>query len=116
MELRIKDRDYVADRLGGLRRVDGWEELLERVLFRLSVRRGSFPFAPTLGSELHLLGRERADRRATAARQYAAEALVEEAGLEVTEVAVEETNGPTAVRVSLRYGTQEGEVRVETGE
>ena len=42
MELKIKDRDYVADGAGGLVRVSGWDELLERVLFKLSVRRGSF--------------------------------------------------------------------------
>ena len=41
MELKIKDRDYVADGAGGLVRVSGWDELLERVLFKLSVRRGS---------------------------------------------------------------------------
>ena len=65
MELKIKDRDYVADGAGGLVRVSGWEELLERVLFKLSVRRGSFALAPELGSKLHLLWREkvRAARR-----------------------------------------------------
>ena len=31
MELKIKDRDYVADGAGGLVRVSGWDELLERV-------------------------------------------------------------------------------------
>ena len=46
MELKIKDRDYVADGAGGLVRVSGWDELLERVLFKLSVRRGSFALAP----------------------------------------------------------------------
>ena len=55
MELKIKDRDYVADGAGGLVRVSGWDELLERVLFKLSVRRGSFALAPELGSKLHLL-------------------------------------------------------------
>ena len=57
MELKIKDRDYVADGAGGLVRVSGWDELLERVLFKLSVRRGSFALAPELGSKLHLLWR-----------------------------------------------------------
>lgn len=116
MELKIRKRDYVADGSGGLQRADGWEELLERVLFRLSVRRGSFPFAPTLGSSLHLLGRERPERRVTAAKQYIAEALADETGLEVTDVALEEGNDLVSVRVSLRYGAQEGEVLVETGE
>ena len=65
MELKIKDRDYVSDGTGALVRVSGWDELLERVLFKLSVRRGSFALAPELGSELHLLWRkrERAARR-----------------------------------------------------
>ena len=58
MELKIKDRDYVADGMGGLVRVSGWDELLERVLFKLSVRRGSFSLLPELGSKLHLLRRE----------------------------------------------------------
>lgn len=61
MELKIKDRDYVADGMGGLVRVSGWDELLERVLFKLSVRRGSFSLLPELGSKLHLLRREKAE-------------------------------------------------------
>ena len=60
MELKIRDRDYVADGAGGLVRVSGWDELLERVLFKLSVRRGSFALAPELGSKLHLYGGKRA--------------------------------------------------------
>ena len=55
MELKIKDRDYVADGAGGLVRVSGWDELLERVLFKLSVRRGSFALAPELGSNVFSL-------------------------------------------------------------
>ena len=62
MELKIKDRDYVADGAGGLVRVSGWDELLERVLFKLSVRRGSFALAPELGSKLHLLWREKGEK------------------------------------------------------
>ncbi len=82
MELKIKDRDYVADGAGGLVRVSGWDELLERVLFKLSVRRGSFALVPELGSKLHLLWREKGESRATAAKQYAAEALADEEGPE----------------------------------
>ena len=66
MELKIKDRDYVSDGAGALVRVSGREELLERVLYKLSVRRGSFALMPELGSELHLLWREKGERRATA--------------------------------------------------
>ena len=68
MELKIKDRDYVADGAGGLVRVSGWDELLERVLFKLSVRRGSFALAPELGSKLHLLWREKGGGKAIRGR------------------------------------------------
>lgn len=50
MELKIRNGDYIADGIGGERRADGAEALLERALFRLSVRRGSFPFLPELGA------------------------------------------------------------------
>ena len=115
MELKIKDRDYVADGMGGLVRVSGWDELLERVLFKLSVRRGSFALAPELGSKLHLLWREKGESRATAAKQYAAEALADEEGLTVTGVELAEKGDVLNLRVLLRYGEKEGEAVVTIG-
>lgn len=110
MELKIKDRDYVADGAGGLVRVSGWDELLERVLFKLSVRRGSFALAPELGSKLHLLWREKGESRATAAKQYVAEALADEKGLSVTGMELAEKNGFLELRVLLRYEKLLGEI------
>ena len=55
--LILREGDYVPDGRGGFRKAEGEEELLERILWKLSVRRGSFPFLPELGSRLHLLGR-----------------------------------------------------------
>ena len=46
MELLIKNRDYVPDGTGGFVRVSGKEELLQRVLFQLSARRGGFAPLP----------------------------------------------------------------------
>lgn len=89
MELKIKNGDYVADGYGGLERVCGSEELLQRVLFRLRVRRGSFPFLPTLGSRLHQLGAQPRAQREAAAHAYAAEALSEEKDLSVEGVTLE---------------------------
>ena len=108
MELKIKDRDYVADGAGGLVRVSGWDELLERVLFKLSVRRG-------LGSKLHLLWREKGESRATAAKQYVAEALADEKGLSVTGMELAEKNGFLELRVLLRYENETGEAVVTIG-
>ena len=78
METKISNGDYVSDGLGGVERCKGTDALLERVLFRLTARRGQFPPVPGLGSRLYLLGREPAAQRLSAARQYAAEALAEE--------------------------------------
>ena len=115
MELKIKNRDYVADGMGGLVRVSGWDELLERVLFKLSVRRGSFSLLPELGSKLHLLRREKGGNRTSAAKQYAAEALADEEGLTVTGVELAEKGDVLNLRVLLRYGEEEGEAVVTIG-
>ena len=55
MELLLKDGDYVSDGAGGQVRLEGEEALLQRVLFRLTARRGGFPLMPELGSRLYAL-------------------------------------------------------------
>ena len=115
MELKIKDRDYVSDGAGALVRASGREELLERVLYKLSVRRGSFALVPELGSKLHLLWREKGESRATAAKQYVAEALADEKSLSVMGVELAEKNGLLELRVLLRYENETGEAVVTIG-
>ena len=75
MEAKLCNGDYIADGLGGVERCAGADALLERVLFRLTARRGQFAPLPELGSRLYLLGREPVPQRLSAARQYVAEAL-----------------------------------------
>ena len=41
MELKLRNGDYVPDGVGGLKRVEGREALLQRVLFKLTARRGA---------------------------------------------------------------------------
>ena len=69
MELELRDGDYVADGAGGLRHVQDREALLQRALFRLTARRGTFPFGEELGSRLWTLGRLPAPEQPAAARQ-----------------------------------------------
>ena len=78
MELALRYGDYVPDGVGGLKRVAGGEELLQRVRFKLVARRGKFPFLPSLGSRLWQLGKVPASQRQSAAAQYVAEALEDE--------------------------------------
>ena len=59
MSLLLTNRDYAADGNGGVAAVRDGEELVGEVLFRLTARRGSFPFLPGLGSRMHQLRREK---------------------------------------------------------
>lgn len=113
MELELKNGDYIADGVGGLRRVQGREALLQRVFFRLTARRGAFPFWESLGSRLWELGKVPAPERRSAARQYVAEALAEEP-VTVEDVALERgENGASSVTARLRYQGEDLPVTVE---
>lgn len=107
MEAQMENGDYVADGRGGIRRLSGAEAALQRALFLLTLRRGSFPFLPDTGSRLYLLRREKPGARAALARQYAAEALAGESGLTVTDVSVaEEEAGTLTLTAALSWQGQ----------
>lgn len=103
MELKLRDGDYVPDGQGGVERVEGARELLERVLWKLTVRRGSFPLLPELGSRLYLLTRAKPGERSALAAQYAAEALADEAGLVLNRVTLTESGGRSTLRLALEW-------------
>ena len=113
MGLSLREGDYVPDGTGGLRRTGGQEALLERVLFRLTARRGSFPFLPELGSQLWRLGREKPADRAALARQYAVQAL-QPLPVTVTDVTVTEQAAGLQVHVELQVAqeTMQAEVLI----
>lgn len=115
MALVFRDGDYVPDGSGGFRTVSGSAEVLERVLWKLSVRRGSFPLLPELGSDLHLLGRSPAKERQALAERYVKEALSDE---ELTVDTVRLTGlegGRGELVLSLLYQGHELTVRMEVG-
>lgn len=103
MEIKLVNGDYIPDGLGGIQRCSGADALLQRVLYRLTAHRGQFPFLPELGSRLYLLGRESPSQRLTAARQFAAEALIGE-DVTVTDVTLAPlSDGHMAITVFLDY-------------
>lgn len=109
-ETKIANGDYVPDGLGGVVRCEGADALLERVLFRLTARRGQFPPLPRLGSRLYQLAREPAAQRLSAATQYVAEALEEE-DVTVTDVSLSPAGeGRLHMLVELAY--QDGALSV----
>ena len=105
MELKLADGDYVpnTEAEAGFVTVTDAEEVLQRVLYKLTARRGSFPFFPELGSRLWTLGRERKSARDSAARQFVAEALSDEEGVIVTDVTVTEQVNSLRVDVKMIY-------------
>ena len=106
MELKLRDGDYVA---GGnaLQHVSGKDALLQRVLFRLTARRGNFPFLPELGSRLWQLSRLPAAQQKSAAEAFVAEALQEET-VSVRNVELREgEDGVMQLAVRLDYEGEE---------
>jgi len=93
--------------------LSGAEEAAARALFRLSARRGSFPFLPELGSRLHKVMGEKPSARQALAAQYAAEALEAEPDLKVTGVEWSEQDGTARVTVRLDWQGETLSVTVE---
>ena len=107
MERKLIQGDYVPDGMGGLTALGGGEEVLARVLYRLSARRGALPFLPELGSRLYQLGRERPSERQALAAQYVAEALKEEPELLVQAVELEQSGETGLLTVRLDWQGEE---------
>ena len=106
MELKLKNGDYIPDGAGGLAEGTGAEEVLARVLFRLTARRGALPFLPELGSELYRVLREKPSARLAAARPYVARALEGE-NVTVTDVRLEDEGRSARLTVSLLWQGEE---------
>ena len=111
MEARLENGDYLPDGRSGFLTAEGDEALLQRVLLRLSARRGSFPFLPELGSRLYLLGTLAPAARSLAAERYVTEALAPET-LTVEEVRLGEDGSLT---VTLRSGGRAYQVETTVG-
>lgn len=113
MELALQNGDYLRSGAAGVRSVSGTEALMQRVLFRLTARRGSFPFQEELGSRLGQLGQLPQSARLAAARQYVAEALEAEPDLEVGQVTLTQTGESASLTVELNW---QGETLTVTAE
>lgn len=103
MELMMQNGDYISDGRGGVKRSEGGEEILQRVLFQLSARRGAFPLLPQVGSELWRLPRAKEQQRAALAAQYVSQALAGERDLEIDECVLEEREGTPWLTVRLTW-------------
>ena len=103
MSLLLKNRDYAADGNGGVTVVREGEALIAEVLFRLTVRRESFPFLPELGSRMYRLRREKPSGWDSLALQFAVEALAGLADVTVTGARVSQEEDTLTVGVELLW-------------
>ena len=113
MANQLREGDYCPEGEGTFAQAEGAEALLERVMFKLQVRRGSFPLMPDLGSRLYLLPRAKSSARAALGASYAAEAL---AGEEVTVTRTEWEEESRRLTVFLRWQGEELSASVNIGE
>ena len=102
MEIALEGGRYTAAKTGGLETVTGTDELAQRLLMKLTARRGGFAPMPSYGSRLYTLaGAVKPKERLTAARQFVAEALEEESGVEVNGIEITEDGGALCIRLAL---------------
>ena len=102
--LMLVNGDYVPQG-NRLRAMEGDEAVLQRMLMKLTARRGQFPFMEEFGSRMWTLDRLRPAERQAAAEQYVAEALAEETGLTVDSVTLTQSGGEcAALTVQLTAG------------
>lgn len=83
MELMLSGGRYVPALSGGLVTVSGIDEICQRIIMKLTARRGFFVLLPEYGSRLHTLHTVKPSERASVAKMFAAEALADEQGLSV---------------------------------
>jgi len=108
MELKLVNGRYVSGETGGLCHVEGHEEKLQRILCRLSARRGGFFPMPDFGSRLHSLCSLKPSARAAAAQQFVHEALEDE-DVEIVSVSYTPGEGDSgSVDVELSLGVESG--------
>ena len=70
MEIKLTDGKYTLGDYLAPNELEELDEILQRVIMKLKVRRGSFLPLPDYGSRLHLLSKAKPSSRETAARQY----------------------------------------------
>ncbi len=114
IEQQWNNGDLIPNGAGGFCHVEGSRALIQRVLFKLTVRRGSFPFLPELGSQLHTLSREKPSDRPALCAQYVRQALVGE-DVTVTDVIYDDMGGQARVKVYLQWQGQKLEVTTQIG-
>ena len=113
-ELQMINGDYIPNGAGDFRRLEGSQALIQRLLFKLTARRGALPFLPETGSLLYTLAREKKSARQALCVKYVHQALEGE-DVTVTQVTYREENQSAQVQVSLEWQGKPLEVTANLG-
>ena len=103
MDTLLTHGDHATDARGIPVSITGTDELLQRVLLRLIVRRGSFKYDKDLGSELYRLSRDTSSATRRAALSYVREALSTLPQLSVVDVDIRTERERMLITVELSY-------------
>jgi len=113
-ELQMINGDYIPNGAGDFCRLEGSQALIQRILFKLTARRGAFPFLPETGSLLYTLAREKKSARQALCTRYVHQALEGE-DITITDVSYSEKNSAAQVRVDLEWQGEPLEVTASLG-
>lgn len=86
MDTALNNGEFLLDVRGRPVQISGIQEILQQVLIKLTIKKGSFIYNPNLGSELHTLQLTKDNLQANALM------LVKEALKDMLEVVVENVN------------------------
>ncbi len=113
MELLLDNGDYVRNEYGGFKTVEGADELLGRILYKLTVKRGAFPLIPELGSRLYMLPREKKSARKSAAFAYIEEAVADEEEVKLENVEITENEEKLFITANFIYNGENLQIKLE---
>lgn len=96
MELKLENGQYVSSKYGGLETVSSDDELCQRLMMKLTARRGGFAPWQDFGSRLYcLVGGVKSSELPSLAEKYISEALSNE-NVSIESLIVEELGDGTA--------------------
>lgn len=109
----IVNGDHSVDHRGIPVTLTGERELIQRALFRLTVRKGSFQEDPSFGSELFKLGGIIGGDLARMAQSYAQEALLPMPEVGVSGVSLERRGELLRLHISLSIAQNQYQLEVD---
>ena len=112
MDILLKNGDHATDPCGVPIAITEAEEKIQRAILRLCIRRGSFVYDKTLGSELYKLNGNNSEDLNRTAQSYIQEALLPLPEIRVGEVLCRNSGGTIHISTILEYQNQNYQIEL----